>query len=137
MKAKDFTDLVHPNPRVRTMAAQRIIAAISAGGGGGGGGSTAWDDITGKPSTFPPSAHTHTSSDITDLTTGPTWDYYVTNWSTPPTQIASITGGVVLSYTLDGTTRYRFVPSPYDPTDDAFYTTFTNPTLSGLIVARG
>jgi hypothetical protein len=128
---KDIQDLGSPNATVRGIAARKIAAAI------GSGGSVSWASITGKPSTFPPSAHTHTSSDITDLTTGPTWDYYVTNWSTPPTQIASITGGVVLSYTLDGTTRYRFVPSPYDPTDDAFYTTFTNPTLSGLIVARG
>jgi hypothetical protein len=31
----------------------------------GGGGSTAWDDITGKPSTFAPSAHTHAWADVT------------------------------------------------------------------------
>ena len=31
------------------------------------GFSGAWSDITGKPSTFTPSAHTHPSSDITDL----------------------------------------------------------------------
>lgn len=36
-------------------------------GGGGGGGSTAWNDITGKPSTFPPSAHTQAISTITGL----------------------------------------------------------------------
>ncbi|WP_397402730.1 hypothetical protein [Phenylobacterium sp.] len=34
------------------------------GGGGGGGGSNLWADIIGKPSTYPPSAHTH------DWTTG-------------------------------------------------------------------
>lgn len=38
-------------------------------GGSGGGGSTAWGDITGKPPTFPPSAHTHPSSQITDFAT--------------------------------------------------------------------
>lgn len=130
MKARDILKLLSPVERIRTQAAEQLSQAL-------GGSSVSWASITGKPTTFPPSAHTHTSSDITDLTTGPTWDYYVTNWSTPPTQIASITGGVVLSYTLDGITRYRFVPSSYDPTDDAFYTTFTNPTLSGLIVARG
>ena len=27
----------------------------------------AWEDVTGKPLTFPPSAHTHTKSDITDF----------------------------------------------------------------------
>jgi hypothetical protein len=37
--------------------------------GGGGGGSTAWTDITGKPSTFPPSVHSHAQSDITGLST--------------------------------------------------------------------
>lgn len=29
-------------------------------------GAVAWADITGKPATFPPSAHTHTASQITD-----------------------------------------------------------------------
>ena len=40
---------------------------IAAGGGGGGGGPVAWVDVTGKPATFPPSAHTHPSSAITDF----------------------------------------------------------------------
>lgn len=35
--------------------------------GGGTADSVAWDNITGKPATFPPSSHTHSSSDITDL----------------------------------------------------------------------
>lgn len=33
----------------------------------GGGGAPSWDDVTGKPSTFPPSAHTHPQSDVTGL----------------------------------------------------------------------
>lgn len=65
------------------------------------------------------------------------WIYLVSTWSTEPTLSASITGGDVYTYTLDGTTRYRFVPTAYDPAQDAFYTTFTAGTLSGLIVARG
>lgn len=32
----------------------------------GDAGASAWGDITGKPSTFPPSSHRHTSSDISD-----------------------------------------------------------------------
>ncbi len=40
---------------------------IAAGGGGGGGGPVAWADVTGKPATFPPSAHTHPSTAITDF----------------------------------------------------------------------
>jgi hypothetical protein len=39
------------------------------GGGGGGGGSVAWVDVTGKPSTFPPSTHTHAIADVTGLQT--------------------------------------------------------------------
>jgi len=38
-------------------------------GGGGGGGSVAWVDVTGKPSTFPPSTHTHVIGDVTGLQT--------------------------------------------------------------------
>lgn len=65
------------------------------------------------------------------------WGFYAEHWSVEPTQIATITGGTVWEYTLDSVTRYRFVPDPYDPTGDAFYSTFTNPTLSGLLVTRG
>ncbi len=65
------------------------------------------------------------------------WTYYATTWTAEPTLNASITGGDVYDYTLDGVTRYRFVPTTYDATQDAFYTSFSNPTLSGLIVARG
>jgi hypothetical protein len=36
---------------------------------GGEGGEVTWSDVTSKPSTFPPSAHTHPQSDITNLTT--------------------------------------------------------------------
>lgn len=68
---------------------------------------------------------------------GADWTYYATTWSVEPTLNTSITGGDVYDYTLDGTTRYRFVPTVYDATEDAFYSTFSNPTLSGLIVTRG
>jgi hypothetical protein len=34
---------------------------------GGGGGSSDWSDITNKPSTFPPSSHTHPIDQVTDL----------------------------------------------------------------------
>lgn len=36
---------------------------------GGGGSVVTWDDVTGKPTTFAPSAHTHSQSDVTGLTT--------------------------------------------------------------------
>lgn len=35
--------------------------------GGGGGDPVNWDDVQGKPSTFPPSTHTHTIADIDTL----------------------------------------------------------------------
>ena len=35
----------------------------------GPGGSVAWDDVTGKPATFPPSAHIHAIADVTNLQT--------------------------------------------------------------------
>jgi hypothetical protein len=66
-----------------------------------------------------------------------TWDYLVTNWSVEPTLNTTITGGEVYNYTLNGTTRYRFVPTTYDPTQDAFYGSFNGATLLDLIVTRG
>lgn len=66
-----------------------------------------------------------------------TWSYYATTWSVEPTLNSSITGGDVYDYTLNGTTRYRFVPDPYDPTQDAFYSTFSAGVLSDIIVTRG
>ena len=44
----------------------RLFRGLSAGGGGGGG-PVAWDDVTSKPSTFPPSSHTHVINDVTGL----------------------------------------------------------------------
>ena len=35
--------------------------------GGGGGGSVDWSDIENKPSDYPPSTHTHTVNDVSDL----------------------------------------------------------------------
>lgn len=34
---------------------------------GGGGGASTWDELTGKPTTFPPTAHNHTVSQVTGL----------------------------------------------------------------------
>lgn len=41
---------------------RQIIADV-----GGGGGPVAWGDVTGKPSVFPPDAHTQAASTITDF----------------------------------------------------------------------
>ncbi|CAB4140445.1 Phage tail repeat like [uncultured Caudovirales phage] len=37
--------------------------------GSGGGGTVDWADVTGKPSTFPPSSHSHVIADVTGLQT--------------------------------------------------------------------
>jgi len=66
-----------------------------------------------------------------------TWEYLVYNWSSEPVLNATIAGGDVYDYELDGVTRYRFVPNPYDSTQDAFYSDFDGTNLTNLIVARG
>lgn len=52
----------------------KISANVSSSGGstggssgGSSGGSVSWTDVTGKPSTFTPSSHTHSTSDINGL----------------------------------------------------------------------
>lgn len=65
------------------------------------------------------------------------WDYLAANWSVEPTELATISEGVVWEYTLDSTTRYRLVPTPYDATEDAFYADFDGTNLTNLIVTRG
>lgn len=41
---------------------------ISGGSGGSTSTSVSWQDVTNKPSTFTPSSHTHSATDITDFT---------------------------------------------------------------------
>ncbi len=53
--------------RDRPTTAPVVREIIADAGGGGGGGPVAWADVTGKPSTFPPSGHTHPASDVTDF----------------------------------------------------------------------
>lgn len=43
------------------------ISATGGSSGGSGGGSISWSDVTNKPSTFTPSSHTHSTSDINGL----------------------------------------------------------------------
>lgn len=68
---------------------------------------------------------------------GFSWEYLVANWSVIPTLNAAITGGDVYNYELNGTLRYRFVPTTYTPTQDAFYTSFNGTSVTGLITKRG
>lgn len=71
----------------------------------------------------------------------PKWSDLVNMQSETPTLAATVTSpaaGEVWIYKLDNVTRYRFIPSAanYSFTQDAFYSTFTNNTLSGLICRR-
>lgn len=43
------------------------VIKISAKGGSSTGGSVSWSDVTNKPSTFTPSSHTHSTNDISGL----------------------------------------------------------------------
>lgn len=54
--------------KARPVTEARVRQIIADVGGGGGGGPVAWGDVTGKPSTFPPEAHTHPASAISDST---------------------------------------------------------------------
>lgn len=69
------------------------------------------------------------------------WQYLASQWSTEPSQVGTATinssSGAVYTYTLNGVTRYRFVPDTYNSTLDRFYTTYTSGVLSGLISSRG
>lgn len=54
-----------------------VVLPVS--GSGGGGGSITWENVTDKPTTFTPSAHSHSKSDITDFPTIPTVSNDLTN----------------------------------------------------------
>lgn len=45
----------------------QITLSATGGSGGSSGGSVSWSDVTNKPSTFTPSSHTHSTSDINGL----------------------------------------------------------------------
>lgn len=63
-----------------------------------------------------------------------TWINYVINWSAEPINLGAVTGGEKFQYTYPNGTLYRFVPSPYDPTQDALY---TDTDLTDLVISRG
>jgi len=80
-------------------------------------GSLAWADITGKPATFPPSAHTHSSTEITDFAeavddraaaliqngTGITWAYNDTSGTLTPTVTVTAVPPATVAPIMDGT----------------------------------
>lgn len=73
-----------------------------------GGGAPTWDSISGKPSTFPPSAHTHPLSDlsVSGATAGQVPAWSGTEWEpvTPATGAAPAGSDLQLQYRVDATT---------------------------------
>jgi len=68
-----------------------------------------------------------------------TWVYLVNSWTGEPTLAKTIASGEVYEYPYSFGTYYRFVPSTYNSTQDAFYSGFDdgNDSFSNLISIRG
>jgi hypothetical protein len=66
---------------------------------GGSIGSVDWADVTGKPSTFAPSAHTHTASEVTDLAT--VVQAYRLDQFADPTSSVGFNGQQALSFVIE------------------------------------
>lgn len=65
-----FVGITGTKPTIRTNSEKSCVdVGIPVGGGSGGSTSTSvsWSDVTNKPSTFTPSSHTHSTSDINGL----------------------------------------------------------------------
>ena len=73
---------------------------IIADGSGGTADSVAWEDVTGKPSTFPPDDHTHTAAQVGALPA---------TYTPPVTSVNGKTGAVTLSASNVGAARTRRV----------------------------
>lgn len=64
-----FVGITGTKPTIRTNSEKSCVdVGIPIGGGSGSsGGSVSWSDVTNKPSTFTPSSHTHSTNDISGL----------------------------------------------------------------------
>lgn len=62
------------------------------------------------------------SSRVNITNAEPTWANYVTEWSSEPVLHSSPAGGELFTYTYPSRTLYRFVPEPYNASEDTFYT---------------
>lgn len=58
-----------------------------------------------------------------------TWVNYAEEWSSAPTLHSSPAGGDLYEYTYNNGSLYRFVPDPYDATQDKFYSDSAMTTL--------
>jgi hypothetical protein len=117
------------------MSPLRVAQAIEElGGGGGGGGVTSYNDLTDVPSTFPPEAHTHPLSALTQssATNGQVATWNGTAWVP---QTPSGGGGGVTSYN-----DLTDVPSTFPP-EEHTHGNITNAgaigTTSGVPIVTG
>lgn len=78
-----------------------------------------------------------TTKDYADNSLLTSWNFLVNNFSVEPSINTVIASGTVYDYTYNSITRFRLVPDPYDPTQDAFYENFDGANLSSLITSRG
>lgn len=66
------------------------------------------------------------------------WTSLKDTWTNTPVSVAYSGGdGEVFQYQYGSTFYYRFVPAVYDSTKDSFYSSFNDPSLTGLIATRG
>jgi hypothetical protein len=79
----------------------------------------------------------HAAGEVGDISR--LWVSLVNSWTEEPTLNAEAPalGGEVYDYVFGTTTYYRHVPSPYEPTQDAFYEAYAAGVLSELVVAKG
>ena len=63
-----FEDVEAGTSNEKWMTPLRTVEAIAVwGGGSGGSGLASWNSLVGKPTTFPPSSHSHTAAQISDF----------------------------------------------------------------------
>ena len=88
----------------------QTVNALVRNSGSGGGGAVAWGDVTGKPATFPPEAHTHVIADVTGLAAalaagGWTYIKLASDFTTSSATAVDITG---MAFTPAANTHYEF-----------------------------
>lgn len=64
----DLQDVNAPAPNDGDFLRYETLSGTWVAATSGGAGSVAWDDVTGKPATYPPDAHAHAGEDITSGT---------------------------------------------------------------------
>jgi hypothetical protein len=65
-----------------------------------------------------------------------TWINLSESGSQAPMFVTAVEGGEVYLYTYGTISYYRFIPEPYNPSLDQFFSEFSNPYLSGLIATK-